>query len=242
MIRIGNKRFTPGLWPTLAVLVLLPLLCGLGVWQLARAEQKRELFTQFAAGSTQPDMTLASALATDSPRYKHVRLSGHYLSARQFLLDNMIVNGHAGYMVLTPFALDQGGAVLVNRGWVPLTGERSKLPPIDVTGTPRSVTGRLDRLPRPGLVLQGEGPLPAHWPRVVQFPDMPALAAALETTLSDYQVLLDTQAPDGYVRQWQPAEFGPERHLAYAFQWFGLAVALLVIYIVVNLHRDPEHP
>src|SRR5690606_36015676 len=152
---LGSRRFTPGLWPSLAVLMLLPGLCGLGVWQLGRAEQKRVLFAQFAAGSAQPAIPLATALAAEeAPRYRHVRLSGHYLPARQFLLDNMIVDGRAGYMVLTPFALDEGGTILVNRGWVPLTGDRASLPAVDVAGTPRQLTGRLDYLPRPGLVLQ----------------------------------------------------------------------------------------
>ncbi len=224
----------------MAVLLLLPGLCGLGMWQLSRADQKRELFAQFAAGSAQPGMPLMSALAADSPRYRHVRLSGHYQPLRQFLLDNMIVNGRAGYQVLTPFELDNGGIVLVNRGWVPLTGARSDLPEVAVDAAAREITGRLDRLPRPGLALD-KTPMPAGvWPQVVQFPAMPELAAALHTALPAYQGLLDADQPDGYVRNWQPAEFGPERHLAYAVQWFGLAATLLIIYIVVNLHRDPE--
>jgi len=52
-------------------------------------------------------------------------------------------------------------------------------------------------------------------------------------------VLLDPSEPDGYEREWSArynfSEFGPERHTAYAVQWFGMALALLVIYVVVNL-------
>ena len=36
-MRFGNYKFSPGLWPTLATLLLLPLLTGLGIWQLERA-------------------------------------------------------------------------------------------------------------------------------------------------------------------------------------------------------------
>jgi surfeit locus 1 family protein len=31
--------------------------------------------------------------------------------------------------------------------------------------------------------------------------------------------------------------FGPERNVGYAVQWFGLAVALLIIYLVVNTRK-----
>jgi len=44
-------------------------------------------------------------------------------------------------------------------------------------------------------------------------------------------VLLDPAAPDGYRRNWRPSDFGPERHIGYAFQWFALAVTLVILYL-----------
>ncbi|TXI27412.1 MAG: SURF1 family protein, partial [Aquipseudomonas alcaligenes] len=41
--------FRPGWWPSIAVALLLPLLLGLGFWQLSRAEEKRTLLADFAA-------------------------------------------------------------------------------------------------------------------------------------------------------------------------------------------------
>ena len=41
--------FRPGWWPSIAVALLLPLLLGLGFWQLSRAEEKRALLADFAA-------------------------------------------------------------------------------------------------------------------------------------------------------------------------------------------------
>jgi len=55
-------------------------------------------------------------------------------------------------------------------------------------------------------------------------------------------VLLDPGEPDGYLRQWQPPGFPPIRHIAYAVQWFSLAAALIVIYIVTNLRRAERKP
>jgi cytochrome oxidase assembly protein ShyY1 len=49
----------------------------------------------------------------------------------------------------------------------------------------------------------------------------------------------------GLVRDWPQFDKGreqmpPEKHMSYAFQWFSLAVALCVIYIVVNLKKTED--
>jgi len=56
--------------------------------------------------------------------------------------------------------------------------------------------------------------------------------------LQERVILMDADAPDGFERVWQiNVGFGPERHLGYAVQWFALAAAVLIIYVVVNLKR-----
>jgi len=51
-------------------------------------------------------------------------------------------------------------------------------------------------------------------------------------------ILLDPKEPDGYARNWEAPGFPPMRHIGYAVQWFALAAALLVIYIVTNVRRS----
>jgi surfeit locus 1 family protein len=79
------------------------------------------------------------------------------------------------------------------------------------------------------------------YPVVANFPTHEEIAALLHeaawTPATDL-VLLDAGDPDGYWRQWQAPGFPPMRHVAYAVQWFGLALALAVIYVVTNLRRD----
>lgn len=247
-MRLIQRHFHPGFWPTLAFLVLLPGLVGLGIWQLGRAEEKRVLFAQFAANADNARPPLTAIPDRDDARYRPVRLRGRYLAERQFLLDNRVERGRAGYAVLTPFRLESGNVVLVNRGWVPLPGRgREHLPDIAVDTELRVIRGRLDHLPRPGFDLGGGNAPTEAWPRVVQFPSREELSAALRVPLPPYIVLLDAGEPQGYLRNWRPAEFGPERHLAYAFQWFALALTLTVIYIAVNLRKREnqamhEHP
>jgi surfeit locus 1 family protein len=232
-IRIGSREFAPRLVPTLLMLPVLALLLWLGTWQLERAGQKRALWASFERGGGAP-LALPPA-ATPAPRYARVRASGHYLGARQFLIDNMTHDGAAGYRVLTPLEAADGQLLLVDRGWLPLGASRAQLPDVAVGAGPREVIGRVDELPQAGIRL--EVAAEPGWPRRIAFPTFAALAAALGRPVYPQLLLLDPALPDGYVRAWQPPGLPPERHLGYAVQWYALALTLLVLYVIVNLRR-----
>ena len=83
---------------------------------------------------------------------------------------------------------------------------------------------------------QSVGVTPAASPRRIGATDSKTRAQLLDAA---ELVLLDADQPDGYLRQWQPPGFPPLRHTAYAVQWFGLALALGIIYLVTNVRR-PE--
>ena len=122
-ITLANRTFAPRPFTTLLAIALIALLVSLGRWQLHRAEEKRVLFSAFAAGG---DTMHPIALQTPKvPRYSRVEATGHYDETRQILIDNMVNAERAGYFVITPFALQGGGWVLVNRGWVPLGKSRA---------------------------------------------------------------------------------------------------------------------
>ncbi len=237
-IILGSRIFAPRIFPTLLTLVLMALLISLGRWQLRRAEEKRALFDSFAAGA---DATLPIDLGTPHlRRYQHVAAAGHYDDSRQVLIDNMMNGERVGYFVITPFALTDGGWVLVNRGWVPLGPSRAARPQIPVAGDARLVHGRADNMPSPGIRMGSPAPLAPPYPVVAAFPSRADIAQLLHesswTPAADL-ILLDPDEPDGYVRHWTAPGFPPLRHIAYAVQWFALALTLAVIYVVVNLRR-----
>jgi surfeit locus 1 family protein len=213
----------------------------LGMWQLHRADEKQALIDQFDSGQQQT-VTLSAGNADNLPRYQRVELRGRYDGQHQVLLDNMpSERGQPGYRVLTPVALEQGGWLLVDRGWLPLGASRSGLPETRVGDNERLITGRLDDLPEPGVRLGDNAPADpaASWPRVLSFPRYEELARALDLPLQRRIVLLDASQPDGYERIWQAHfGFGPERHVAYAAQWFALGAAALVIYLMMSFKRD----
>jgi surfeit locus 1 family protein len=207
----------------------------LGVWQLRRAEESRASLAHFAAGGDEAALVAPPATLDERSRFRRLETRGELVSSPQFLLDNMLHEGVAGYHVLT--ALRVPGSrerVIVNRGWVAAGGDRSVLPDVGVAGGPRRIAGRLERLPRPGVRL---GAVASDAPRgaavVLQYPTATDLAAILGEPVLDYQLLLDPAEPDGYVRQWQAPGLTPERHWAYAGQWLALAVGAAAAAIVM---------
>jgi surfeit locus 1 family protein len=175
-------------------------------------------------------------------RYQHVAARGSYDPSRQILIDNMSdAHGRAGYFVITPFALTAGGWLLVNRGWIPVGASRAVLPSVTVAADDREIRGRADHLPTPGIQLGARTPLAPPFPVVANFPSRAEIERLLPGAWSAATevVLLDAGETDGYVREWQPPGFPPMRNIAYAVQWFGLALALGVIYLVTNLQPLP---
>lgn len=226
-----RSRFAPRAFPTLTAVAAGLLCVALGNWQLGRAAEKRALAAEFAGSGP----TLELAAAAGMPRYQRVIARGSYDAAHQFLLDNMSHAGTAGVQVLTPLLLGNGGAVLVNRGWRPYGATRQSLPEVAVRDGLRTVTGRLDELPRPAIELDAAPA--AGWPRLVQYPEIDELSSALGRELHPRMILLDPGEADGYVREWTVPGTAPDRHLAYAVQWFAFAALAIAIWFATSLRR-----
>jgi len=239
-MRLGPYEFSPGLWPSLATLLLLPLLTGLGVWQLQRADWKQALVDAHSARATMAPLVLSTLQGFDEPlQYRRATARGVYDNAHQLLLDNRTWQGRAGYHVLTPLRLSATDeVVLVNRGWVPLGPSRAELPEV-AAPVGEVVVSALLKLPPEKLFRLGElDEMNAGWPKVVQQVEMTDLEQRLGVSLLPVLLLLDSDDPHGYARDWKPV-YGvtPDKHRAYAVQWFTLAAVLLMIYIGVNSRR-----
>jgi surfeit locus 1 family protein len=241
---VGNRRFKPSIVGIVLTVIGIAGCFRLGVWQLDRAEEKRALMTAFASGAERA--VRATGELGGLPRYQSIELTGRYDSQRQILLDNMpSARSRPGYHVLTPLQRESGDWVLVNRGWVPAGKTRAQLPDVRVDERLRIVRGQLDELPRPGIRLgSADANLRAaqsavgSWPKVLNFPRQEELAAVLNRPVASSLVLLDPSQTEGYERVWQARfAFGPERHLAYAVQWFALLAAILVTFVVVSSRK-----
>ncbi len=223
-----------------ALLTLLgcALFVRLGAWQWQRWVQSDAAWTRFARGAAalQP---LGARAVDDATLYQRVSVTGRFDGRHQFLLDNLSYRGQPGYEVLTPFTRATGAVLLIDRGWVPFTGSRARLPDVALAGEESlTVSGRIAELPRAGLASGRAAPNPRDpWPKVTSFPAASELAQALGAPLPERILLLDPGAPQGYVRDWQPPGMAPLRHLSYAIQWWCFAALALIVWGVLGVRR-----
>ena len=230
-------EFNFRLIPTLGTLALLPALLGLAFWQLDRAEQKLEIQQLYDNRSDLPAIAMGSAIEDSRElEYHRVRAAGTWDPNHEFLLDNRVRRGQPGFHVITPLVFRSGqSAVLVNRGWIPGSPDRSQLPDIPATTGDATVTGTAVVPPTDTFLLEDPPPIqPDNWPIIWQAMDIERFASAVPYQVQGVVVLLDDLHPDGFERAWPPPDTSwIARHKAYAFQWFALSATLLVIYFLL---------
>ncbi len=242
-MRIVSWQFNPSLWPTLAVFLVSPLFFYLGFWQLDRAEQKRTLYHKFEASQSAHEINLNKENALrnnfDELHWRKVIIDGVFSREINILLDNQVKRGVAGYFIYTPFKLKELDVwVLINRGWLPLGNSRDNSPDTKAKEGVLQITGSVKSPPKTGILLAenimqhlGEGIIR------VQKLELEAIEELSSLKLLPYIVRLDHKSPAGFERQWKAPGYGEEKHLGYAFQWFGMAVAIFVIYLILNVKR-----
>ena len=215
----------------------------LGRWQWHRGELRQAEWDRFAAGAEQV-VALGSRGVDQMPRFQRISLVGRLDPDHQFLLDNRSYQGHAGFEVLTPLQRPNGRVVLIDRGWVPFSGLRERLPGVALKQRDTvTVVGRVDTLPSAGLASGRAAPAQqGSWPKVTAFPTMDQLSLALGQPLETRIVLLDPKEEDGYVRDWHPPGMEPIRHWSYAVQWWSFGVVLLVLWVGLSMRKVPEGP
>ncbi len=230
----GTATQTPRLrwdieWRTAAfALLLVPLFCALGQWQLGRAEEKRAIAERWDRQRQLPAAAV-TALPADPEllRFRPVVLRGEFLPDRDFLLDNRIREGRYGVEVITPLRLKGGELVLVNRGWQAGDPYRQALPEVVEVPGELELYGYVYVPPGESFTL-GEIASGADWPRLVQVIDPAAMAEMLGEPVWPYTVRLGTNSPAALLADWPLVNTQPEKHEAYAAQWFAMAVVLAV--------------
>ena len=239
-------EFKPRLGASLATLILLPVLLGLGYWQLERAEQKRAIQAEFSASYNKSAVVLNDYQKRDEPgslRWRPVIISGRYTGSAYFL-DNQVYRGEPGYRIYAPLKLSgSDDVVLVERDWQPLGDGRQRLPAIELPQGNMHLQGRVVPAPATGIML-GEHRIQRMTKQRyrVQRIKPAELASHSGTNLLPYVVRLDKAPHAGDDRRAALNGFGSERHVGYAFQWFALAVTLVIIYLSVNIkRRHQEH-
>jgi cytochrome oxidase assembly protein ShyY1 len=225
-------QFQPGWKLSVFFLMLLPCLLGLGVWQLQRAEEKHEILSTIAQRRSELPISMEQLLQRQQPAFSQVQLRGHYLDDKLVLMDNKIYQGQFGYEVIMPFRERNGGLLLVSRGWVNGSLDRNQLPVVEPVAGAIELLGEV-YVPLGEAFTLGSTELPDGWPKRIQSLDVAALSAAMNATLYPYVIRLRESSVNAFVPHWQDVNMQPQKHTAYAVQWFAMAAALVVLYFAV---------
>lgn len=240
-----NIRFP--LVATVITVLAIVVMVKLGFWQLERAEQKRQLFSDYEQQKSEDEAIPFAKLKQVSPesdRFRYVEVTGQFLQQPVFFLDNQIEKGIVGYEVIALFQprANSQTNLPVNMGWLPAPKSRKVLPEVSIPQGMKQLTGFL-YFPsdNPFTTNTYETDLTAGTIRIQQFQPA-AVAKQLDIALTNSVLLLETPEGIGWQRDWKPQVMSPEKHQGYALQWFSLAIACLVIFLfaVIKLNKQPK--
>lgn len=226
--------FKPGLLPTLIVLCLLPLLVWLGLWQLERGEQKREMLARQDARQQAMPVGPEQIETLQEPAYSRVSLQGRFDAEHSFLLDSRTRDGQVGVELIQPFQDQPSGLwVMINRGWIPWPDRR--IPPVFETPDDSLELEAWVYAPsgKPFVLSKREA---EGWPRLINHVDVEDIWQILDRDGAAYELRLKP-GPTAYRADWPVTTMKPHQHLGYAVQWFALAAALLALFIYFGVHH-----
>jgi len=213
----------PSWLPLVIGALLVVQFAGLGVWQINRGLEKRAALEAFDA---QPGFTTWSN-GMQIRSFQKLAVTGHLDADHQILLDNIVIDSRYGYYVLTPLIVaDDEPLVIVNRGWLESDGQGFDPQRVALDVPELSVRGRAGSLPKAGYRMGDAIQAGLPWPQHAVYPTMAEVAQALGRDVQSFVLLMDPDEEHGFLRNWEPAEMGPPRHFAYAFQWFAMAAVL----------------
>jgi surfeit locus 1 family protein len=231
-------QFQPRLVTTLAAAAAIALTLALANWQVGRAHEKEAVAARLELRAKDPPLWLTAAeVKAQDIEWRRVTARGRFEPAHAVLIDNRVRGGVAGYHVVMPLALEGGNRyVLINRGWVAGTGERSRLPEIRTPAGTVEVTGLAVVPSRRFLELAPAAIEGKVWQNLT----LDRYRDAVGIPLQPFVIRQDSSLDDGLVREWDPPDLGVNTHYGYAFQWLALGATVLVIYLVTHVKRRPQ--
>ena len=228
-------KFRPFLWLTIVTLPAFLVLISLGSWQLQRLQWKNDIISNFEARSAAEAIAIPEANAElDGLEFSSLALEGEYLHDKETFLTGRTYEGNAGFHVVTPFLLDDGRTILINRGWVSEDYRDPAKRAFSQIDGKTSVAGILRRPGVRGYFVPENEPENGFWFTLVpsqinQHLDLGDAAIdqfyADAVRTSDVVTLPIAAKTKLNLRN---------AHLSYAMTWYGIAIALVGVYLAFH--------
>lgn len=199
--------------PLLFGVIGCSILLGLGFWQLRRLQWKQDMLSEIQAQIDAPATPLPAHVDV-SMKYAPVTVSGTTTGEEIDVLSGTKEQG-GGYQIVSGLITDDGRRIMVDRGFVPQQDRYAPRPPVRL-----QITGNLHWPDEKG----SSTPDPNLSENIWFARDVPAMAAQLNTQ----PILVVASFVRGDAQGVQPIPVAiegiPNNHLAYAVQWFMIAV------------------
>ncbi|MEU9325866.1 SURF1 family protein [Streptomyces canus] len=227
---------------TLVALLLIPTMIRLGIWQMHRYEERtarNQLVTDAMSAQPVPveRMTSPGHTVTTHDRYRKVTAKGRFDTDDEVVVRRRTnSDDEVGYHVLTPFVLDDGKVLLVNRGWIPSDGPSQTAFP-KIPAPPKgeiTVTGRL--MPDETTAASGIKNLKGLPDRQVMLINSEQEAERLGATVLGGYIAQTAPEPKGDVPELIGGDPGKEDaalNYAYAIQWWLFSLGVPVGWVVL---------
>ncbi len=225
---------------TLVALVLIPTMIELGFWQFHRHEHRVVLNKAISDSlSAEPvparSLTSSGGSVRDEDLYRAVTAKGRFDTAHEVVVRRRTnADDRVGYHVLTPFVLDDGKVLLVNRGWIPSNGTESEFPDIPAPARGETtVTGRL--MPDQTTADSGIKDLEGLPDRQVMLINSEQQAELLGREVLAGYIELTSPKPEGGSPELvpEPDHSSIGNHMAYAVQWWLFAAGVPVGWVIL---------
>ncbi|WP_372761145.1 SURF1 family protein [Pseudoalteromonas sp.] len=229
---------------TICMVLLVVLVCvRLGFWQLERGEQKQQQLVAIAQLQTHGVMSWQQVEALPSSWNKTgllVQLTGQFLPKHYWLLDNKIYNGQVGYDLLALFKPQQhSAALLVNLGWLKAPMSRNTLPQVTLPSGPYTLQAQIKENNLSGFSL-ADSTRQVDLAKRIQTIDLKQLSAQSQQPLQGFMAYRQGTGDELGVPHYQAVVMSPQKHNAYALQWFLIALACIVVAVFASKKRTQD--
>lgn len=212
------------LWPGVMAAIMLVVLLGLGTWQVQRLHWKRDVLAQIARAEAAP----AVPLPTEPDPYAKVEVVGHLRNdlAATYAADvrDTPSGPLLGTYLILPLERTDGDPILMELGWVP---EKRAHPLAEFDDT-MTVQGYVHPGDQPGWFSATDNPATRQF--YTLDPEVIGKALGLQHVAPYVLIALGPTPPEHYPDPAKHLPRPPNNHLSYAITWYGLAVALVVIF------------
>lgn len=239
--RLSAYQFKPSWQGALILLICVPLFIKLGFWQYGKAMLKMEIEAQYKETVSSELTQLPNGVEElTALQYKKVRVKGVYDTEHQILIDNQVEGAQAGYHVVTPLKLEgTNDTVLINRGWIVGGVKRNDVPDFVTPSSTVEVVGQLWMPNKKIFTLETDEQRQAET-KIWQYLDVARYQKLVPNLLPIVIKLDEKSEAGGFVRHWEMPASKIASHLGYAYQWFGFALASILIYVFTGFKRRTE--